>query len=806
MANEIKTAFDTAFRDYTTDGVPSSGANKVKKREVRAAGEVIQSAVNAAAAGVLTFATWTAAAAIAGTIGGQTAYVKGDAGTHTDPVVGGTVANTGEYAWSVSLAGWRRIGGLPEDFSDDIDVLLELAATADLTLLTGKGVPDAVLKGPDGRAYRLGDGGVRAEPDGTVTTPNWSFAITQGAPGVPARIALKGPDGRAMLIAQPPVDPLDIPEDGALFTQAVYDAAQTRVETERQRLMSLDLSALKRSTAGWRMVPRTGQSFEASDNIARLFLNAARLTLGKFNFYAASVGPDARCMTDGSTFVTFNSDDRDFFSLREQWVGGTGSDTVYTAQQVIDGAFTQNSRGGWPGVTSTWARQYLQREWLGLGDVAQTSVIDVPMSAAKSEGTTADVYGGTGKARAIDMIRVFKEAIANHAVGAGETLTLPSAGAAKAVEVFHNLHGQRPNTDGTTGYEAAIQAFITDFAAALADPTTGLNQSEPFAFTMMQPGALGWATTTNVTCDEMSAMADDVTGGSKYIFLIGAMWDTPSFENIPIEATFTGSVAGATLTVTAVGSGTLEVGQWLQGAGVTGGTKITALGTGAGGTGTYTVSPSQTVVSTNTFTAAEHPDAHNGHPLIGGNILMGCRQGIAEHYILDRGENFWMPKPLAGETDGNKFLIPICGKTAGLHVAPVNVGVTPTIQDNWGFSLETPTGNVATITSLRVVPGYDLIEGTTEEGDLSDYTVARTGRNDGSSYFGIVNVKDNFTCNLPVEIPFTADQTRAVGGYVEPVTRNGYGRHYEDIPGFVGKIDWGNPVRICSFTMAPLES
>jgi hypothetical protein len=45
-------------------------------------------------------------------------------------------------------------------------------------------------------------------------------------------------------------------------------------------------------------------------------------------------------------------------------------------------------------------------------------------------------------------------------------------------------------------------------------------------------------------------------------------------------------------------SGSLHVGQTITGAGVTAGTTITALGTGTGGTGTYTVSASQTVAST----------------------------------------------------------------------------------------------------------------------------------------------------------------------------------------------------------------
>lgn len=60
----------------------------------------------------------------------------------------------------------------------------------------------------------------------------------------------------------------------------------------------------------------------------------------------------------------------------------------------------------------------------------------------------------------------------------------------------------------------------------------------------------------------------------------------------------TGSISTTTLTVTAVGSGTLAVGTYISGTSVTPGTYITALGTGTGGTGTYTVSSSQTVAST----------------------------------------------------------------------------------------------------------------------------------------------------------------------------------------------------------------
>lgn len=70
----------------------------------------------------------------------------------------------------------------------------------------------------------------------------------------------------------------------------------------------------------------------------------------------------------------------------------------------------------------------------------------------------------------------------------------------------------------------------------------------------------------------------------------------------PQDGSVTGSIASTTLTVTAVGSGKISVGDVLSGTGITTGTTVTALGTGTGGTGTYTVDTSQTAAST-TITA-----------------------------------------------------------------------------------------------------------------------------------------------------------------------------------------------------------
>jgi hypothetical protein len=71
----------------------------------------------------------------------------------------------------------------------------------------------------------------------------------------------------------------------------------------------------------------------------------------------------------------------------------------------------------------------------------------------------------------------------------------------------------------------------------------------------------------------------------------------------PYTTTFTGSMATTTLTVTALLQGApIAVGMYVDGSSVTDGTYITAFGTGAGGTGTYTINQSVTASST-TMTA-----------------------------------------------------------------------------------------------------------------------------------------------------------------------------------------------------------
>jgi len=90
-------------------------------------------------------------------------------------------------------------------------------------------------------------------------------------------------------------------------------------------------------------------------------------------------------------------------------------------------------------------------------------------------------------------------------------------------------------------------------------------------------------------------------------------------------ASFTADISGTTMTVSAVSSGTLSVGQQVYGTGVSQLTRITALGTGTGGTGTYTVSVSQTVAST---TMVSGPDNYSLLATNSFNVIGSRQSGI----------------------------------------------------------------------------------------------------------------------------------------------------------------------------------
>ena len=103
-------------------------------------------------------------------------------------------------------------------------------------------------------------------------------------------------------------------------------------------------------------------------------------------------------------------------------------------------------------------------------------------------------------------------------------------------------------------------------------------------------------------------------------------------QNCNYGPSFNGSISGTTMTVTAVTTGTLAVGQTLSGTSISGGTTITALGSGTGGVGTYTVSKSQTIASEAIVGWAAVPGSTTAN-VINGTYCTGQGTGSVTCYL-----------------------------------------------------------------------------------------------------------------------------------------------------------------------------
>ena len=123
-------------------------------------------------------------------------------------------------------------------------------------------------------------------------------------------------------------------------------------------------------------------------------------------------------------------------------------------------------------------------------------------------------------------------------------------------------------------------------------------------------GATNMPDTANYEWAFLSEMNNWATAGENvaayakgYKYANGPTWagvlESKDFSSVK----FTGSIAGTTLTVTGIYYGaTIQVGNHITGSGVAAYTVVTAILTGSGGIGTYTVSVSQTVTSRTLWT------------------------------------------------------------------------------------------------------------------------------------------------------------------------------------------------------------
>jgi hypothetical protein len=205
-------------------------------------------------------------------------------------------------------------------------------------------------------------------------------------------------------------------------------------------------------------------------------------------------------------------------------------------------------------------------------------------------------------------------------LGLGDTVTLgdgPPWTAARGSLTF-------TTTVWSSGTNYAVNAYVTrsggTYRALLASGPAGVGAKDPltqptywaqvYANTTWRPDAdyaqneyVIYATATVVSIKRAITASGPASVGAQDPGTTTGYWADVGVAGANRtswidSASVTGSISTTTMTVTAVASGVLAVGQTISGSGVTPGTTITGLGTGTGGTGTYTVSASQTVAST----------------------------------------------------------------------------------------------------------------------------------------------------------------------------------------------------------------
>lgn len=148
MTDTSLTAGLAAWRDRVTPGDPASPLNRTSKAEVRGFvqanaderaldRERLTVVEQTAQTGRLSRKTWAELAALTPPADTAGEVPPSDTGTHTDPVVGGVVPNSGVYRYSTSPAGWERIA----------DFVVQAGRTV-MLFRTGTSVPDTLVADP----------------------------------------------------------------------------------------------------------------------------------------------------------------------------------------------------------------------------------------------------------------------------------------------------------------------------------------------------------------------------------------------------------------------------------------------------------------------------------------------------------------------------------------------------------------------------------------------------------------------------------------------------------------------------------
>jgi len=417
------------------------------------------------------------------------------------------------------------------------------------------------------------------------------------------------------------------------------------------------------------------------------------------------------------------------------FIGGTGSGAVgdvevleagiATVKSIVSGSNYTN--GSFPNVsltggTGTGAKATITVSGGNVVSVFVTyggndyAVNDVLSCAVGSIGRGVTAFGAiTGGSGYVNGIYPNVTLTGGTGTGARATITV-SGGLVIAVALTYagvgytaadSLTTANTNLGGTgAGFNVAVStvAASSGFQCDVATISTGVVG----AVTLTADGS------NYAVGNVLSAPADDIGGISGVINAIGGILRGNYYTNSS-TASVTGSISGTVLTVSAVTSGTLVVGQTLFGDGITDNTVITALGTGTGGVGTYNINNSQTVGSI----AISAIGVFRNTPLTGGS-----GSGATANLIVTSGQVTFVSvvEPGVGYAVGDSLSATLGGSSNG--IATISAITGGTNYTNGTYTLVPITGGTGTGAVATVVVSGNAVTSVTFTNAGSGYTVA----------------------------------------------------------------------------------
>ena len=302
------------------------------------------------------------------------------------------------------------------------------------------------------------------------------------------------------------------------------------------------------------------------------------------------------------------------------------------------------------------------------------------------------------------------------------------------VYVFNNeltptMIGELNSTTGrVTISDNGINAYIVDgtyrytwrIATVTAAVFTGSTSSTTLTVTSVKSGTIAvgqhFFAVGALQESVITALGTGTGGTGTYTLgLAQSIASSQMYTSSP-GAIITAAITGTTMTVASVSSGTLYVGQTIQGTGITAQTIITALGTGSGGAGTYTVNNSQTIASITMYA-------------LNWTVLPSSDGAFTGGETCDIVDNYFVyNRPASQQWGASGVLSPISGNTSfsSKDGAPDNL-VALIVDHREVYLMGEASSEVWTDVGAIPFP-FQRIPGTnTQHGIAAKFSVARFG-------------------------------------------------------------------------------